>query len=98
MGGVVLAAGALAFPWSTLLLVVACGIGGVFLFGVAVDQIGSTGGDPSRCPACKHDELLRIETATLRARIPLLHCRNCGEAFRWFDNTLIRDTGGPQLP
>jgi hypothetical protein len=98
MSGLALAASALAFPWSTVLMVVAFGLGGVCLFGAYVDQIGSTSGDPSRCPACNRDELMRIETATLRARVPLLHCRHCGEAYRWFGNTLIRDTGGAQLP
>ena len=51
--------------------------------------------DPSRCPACHRDDLLRVEGSIRPPLIPLLHCRSCGEAYRLAEGTLIRDTGRP---
>jgi hypothetical protein len=99
IGGAMLAATALALPWSTLLLVAAFGAGSVYLVVGLVREYGcGSHTDPSRCPACGREDLMRVESAATAARIPLLCCRGCGEAFRWWGNTLIRDTGGCQLP
>lgn len=96
---VLLAAGALLFPWADLLFVAAFGIGGTCLALGLVKEFGNPCvTDPTRCPACHCDELLRLQAGTIEGRVPLLHCRSCGEAYRWWNNTLIRDDGRCQLP
>jgi hypothetical protein len=94
-----LAASALLVPWQGVLMAAAFGVGGVCLaIGIAREVGGSAGTDPSRCPTCQRDELLRVQAATCQTRIPLLLCRACGTAYRWWGGTLTRDDGRCQLP
>lgn len=51
--------------------------------------------DPSRCPACRSEELLRVQASAVAPPVPLLHCRACGEAYYLHAGSLIRDTGRP---
>lgn len=95
--GLVLASTVAVSSLGSFFMVAALGLGGV-IFAIAFARefgVPGTDDDPSRCPACGHDELLRIEASIHRSPIPLLHCRNCSEAYYRHGKTLIRDTGRP---
>jgi hypothetical protein len=83
-----------------VLALFAFGVGCVRLLFGLFDEFGpaSCNNDPTRCPACHRDDLMRIEVAHPQSRIPLLHCRSCGDAYRWWAGTLVRDRGDCQLP
>jgi uncharacterized protein with PIN domain len=51
--------------------------------------------DPSRCPACHCNALLRVQREGIAAQAPLLHCRHCNRAYWRWQGSLIRDTGRP---
>ena len=97
--GLFLASTAALVPLSNVLLLAALGVGGVLFAIHFVKEFGlpATSSDPTRCPTCQRDELLRIEASVRPSPIPLLHCRNCGEAYRWYGTSLIRDTGRPMF-
>lgn len=97
--GLVLASTALLFPWTNLFLLAAVGVGGVLCVVRFVQHLDTAPlDDPSRCPACRRDDLLRIEgSARHPSPVALLHCRSCGEAFRMWNGSLVRDTGRPLL-
>jgi len=90
--GLLIASTAL-FPWQ-LLVFAAFGIGVVALAISFPGHFGVPTDGPSRCPACSHDALMRID-ASVASPVPLLHCRDCGEAYRLCGGTLYRDTGKP---
>jgi hypothetical protein len=93
-----LGASLLLFPFADALLLGALGIGGLCFAIAFVKEFGGPWDtDPTRCPACKKDGLMRVQAGIRSQRIPLLHCRECGEAYRMFGATLYRDTGGCQL-
>jgi hypothetical protein len=92
--GLLIASTAALFPWSQLFILVAVGIGALVFAIKFNDDFGAPSDEPSRCPACTHDALMRIETSRPMP-ISLLHCRHCGEAYRWCGGTLYRDTGKP---
>ena len=87
------------FPWADILILAALGIGGVACLIAFTKEFGCAGidRDPARCPSCGRDELLRVEAAVIHARVPLLQCRSCGSAFRWWGGTLHRDVADYQL-
>lgn len=96
--GLLLASTALLFPWTNLVLLAAVGVGGVLCAVQFVQRLDTAPlDDPSRCPACRRDELLRIEGSVHASPVALLHCRSCGEAFRMWNGSLVREPGRPLL-
>jgi hypothetical protein len=95
--GALIASTAVLFPFGTTLAL------GVFCVGTLwfVIQLGKEYGpaaastDPSRCPSCRSEELMRVQASVVAPPVPLLHCRACGEAYYWHAGSLIRDTGRP---
>ena len=90
--GLLLASSAALAPFSSILFFAALGIGGVFFAFAFANEFGVASNEPSRCPACQRDALLLLEAGSCPA-IPMLHCRNCNEAYYWTGGTLIRDNG-----
>lgn len=95
--GHLLASTLVVSPLSSFLMVAALGVGGV-IFAIAFARefgVPGTDDEPSRCPACGHDELMLIQASIHPSPIPLLHCRGCSEAYYRHGKTLIRDTCRP---
>jgi len=87
---------AILFPWAHL-ATLAFGAGTLWVAFALLRDYGAVTTDPSRCPACRRDGLMRIDAGIRTTILPLLHCRSCGEAFRLAGGTLYRDTGRPLL-
>lgn len=95
--GALIASAAVLFPFGTGLALGAFCLGTLWL----VIQMGKEYGpisastDPTRCPACQRDDLMRVQASHVASPLPLLHCRSCSEAYFLHAGSLIRDTGRP---
>ena len=95
--GVLIASAAVLFPWGTGIALGAFCLGTVWLLIQMGKEYGpaSASNDPTRCPACTRDDLMRVQASRIASPVPLLHCRSCGEAYYLHAGSLIRDNGRP---
>ena len=95
--GALIASAAVLFPFGTGIALGAFCLGTVWLLIQMGKEYGggAISDDPTRCPACTRDDLMRVQASHIASPVPLLHCRSCGEAYYWHAVSLIRDTGRP---